>query len=185
MIDNCHISSGLSIHFPLTREDSSAVPGASSGKSFQSTSLSRGKTTPGLLSTASVFFQSTSLSRGKTLLFSYLHLTQFFQSTSLSRGKTCGERIPCLIRSFQSTSLSRGKTNLLGPIFNHSSLSIHFPLTREDIIASFNTTASLVFQSTSLSRGKTIVSDSHPSLSIFQSTSLSRGKTMGSNAIRI
>ena len=141
MIDNCHISSGLSIHFPLTREDSSAVPGASSGKSFQ--------------------------------------------STSLSRGKTCGERIPCLIRSFQSTSLSRGKTNLLGPIFNHSSLSIHFPLTREDIIASFNTTASLVFQSTSLSRGKTIVSDSHPSLSIFQSTSLSRGKTMGSNAIRI
>ena len=58
-------------------------------------------------------FQSTSLSRGKTLYHVDLGMSMLFQSTSLSRGKTRSK--PSSIASF--------------------SLSIHFPLTREDLIA--------------------------------------------------
>ncbi len=78
----------LSIHFPLTREDRSMSSSLLSPASFQSTSLSRGKT---IFLPQSVFHRS-------------------FQSTSLSRGKTFAHH---------SSSFSK-------------SLSIHFPLTRED-----------------------------------------------------
>ena len=56
----------LSIHFPLTREDRYEDMRPTIVTTFQSTSLSRGKT-PGKIPTrASSAFQSTSLSRGKT-----------------------------------------------------------------------------------------------------------------------
>ena len=38
------------------------------------------------------------------------------------------------LRLFQSTSLSRGKTGVLAEGFGINVLSIHFPLTREDVI---------------------------------------------------
>ena len=101
---------------------------------------------------------------------------------------------------FQSTSLSRGKTVVSSERDTVSSLSIHFPLTREDAPISPSIPLCRSFQSTSLSRGKTkavcAVSDklylsihfpltredfrhihSPSENGIFQSTSLSRGKT--------
>ena len=78
----------LSIHFPLTREDTSFFLCHFLKGAFQSTSLSRGKTAAGLNQGGRELFQSTSLSRGKT-----------------SHSICCN--------------------------LNHS-LSIHFPLTRED-----------------------------------------------------
>ena len=77
---------------------------------------------------------------------------------------------------FQSTSLSRGKTQMwdwfaLGKIFQSTSLSRG--KTRRVRCSEFLK----VFQSTSLSRGKTNTSSTSDSTSTFQSTSLSRGKT--------
>ncbi len=105
----------LSIHFPLTREDAirSAVrtmdrafnplpshEGRLRGEPFrlepyhfQSTSLSRGKTSSGRYVDGERIFQSTSLSRGKTYHPASYHSVSFFQSTSLSRGKTTSSRM--------------------------------------------------------------------------------------------
>ena len=55
-------------------------------------------------------FQSTSLSRGKTVIPEWEQPDSTFQSTSLSRGKTIFQAKDNGISIFQSTSLSRGKT---------------------------------------------------------------------------
>ena len=100
-----------------------------------------------------------------------------FQSTSLSRGKTAEAALDTYIRTFQSTSLSRGKTPQvayavyvivlsihfpltredipLRVVRNDFVLSIHFPLTREDYWEAHCMIRKIIFQSTSLSRGKT------------------------------
>ena len=56
----------LSIHFPLTREDICSSGRRNTTGSFQSTSLSRGKTITLKGGLGGSSFQSTSLSRGKT-----------------------------------------------------------------------------------------------------------------------
>lgn len=56
-----------------------------------------------------------------------------FQSTSLSRGKTSTICPRTVFATFQSTSLSRGKTEQEPDGTYITILSIHFPLTREDI----------------------------------------------------
>ena len=106
----------------------------SSDKIFQSTSLSRGKTLHGDAQKIWGIFQSTSLSRGKTGNgFGGWGGNGVFQSTSLSRGKTRLRFVRHLRHIFQSTSLSRGKTNGRANFSGYRSLSIHFPLTREDV----------------------------------------------------
>ena len=66
-----------------------------------------------------------------------------------------------------------------------SDLSIHFPLTREDVDSAASMSVLVAFQSTSLSRGKTDVTNEPDSNDYFQSTSLSRGKTAsGTGGIR-
>ena len=57
--------------------------------------------------------------------------------------------------AFQSTSLSRGKTLFASQGGNTMDLSIHFPLTREDVCGFDIYSYYMSFQSTSLSRGKT------------------------------
>ena len=78
----------LSIHFPLTREDGILDCSTVVHDSFQSTSLSRGKTSYGSSLEKEMIFQSTSLSRGKTRFVIHPIFLVHFQSTSLSRGKT-------------------------------------------------------------------------------------------------
>ena len=145
----------LSIHFPLTREDFTPFGSQVMSRFFQSTSLSRGKTGLKIEIDSSDAFQSTSLSRGKTDLKCMKSLREAFQSTSLSRGKTAPGRFPDVRQIFQSTSLSRGKTPILIPVIFVPGLSIHFPLTREDITVYGPPEDEIFFQSTSLSRGKT------------------------------
>ena len=78
---------------------------------FQSTSLSRGKTS------------SVSGSGGNVRSFNPLPSHEGRRSFTLCRGN---------VSTFQSTSLSRGKTKEQGADTVHPFLSIHFPLTRED-----------------------------------------------------
>ena len=145
-------------------------------------------------------FQSTSLSRGKTELAG---LDGQREDLSIHFPLTREDRNwpdwTDSVRTFQSTSLSRGKTYLEHQDGLEQYLSIHFPLTREDRIdkisvwesTSFNPLPSHEgrlttqwqgkamegFQSTSLSRGKTIAMAKAEGWYSFQSTSLSRGKT--------
>ena len=100
----------LSIHFPLTREDGLWQYICWESNFFQSTSLSRGKTSHSISFSLIFDFQSTSLSRGKTGQEALNLMIAPFQSTSLSRGKTPGIRRTKMYTVFQSTSLSRGKT---------------------------------------------------------------------------
>ena len=102
-------------------------------------------------------FQSTSLSRGKTVNEpredSYRHLSIHFPLTREDPGRRCftgwnisfnplpshegrpnARCVGLKNGTFQSTSLSRGKTRLHQHQYICESLSIHFPLTREDFL---------------------------------------------------
>ena len=197
----------LSIHFPLTREDTLTVKTDCIIEVFQSTSLSRGKTG-----------QNDSCPTAHT-----------FQSTSLSRGKTrCCDWFCLFLFSFNPLPSHEGRQSKIEIAAESGFLSIHFPLTREDgsswttavNLSTFNPLPShegrlgeviplhdvRIFQSTSLSRGKTsgpvvrlkriplsihfpltredsFSPDASPIPIIFQSTSLSRGKTGGNRCV--
>ena len=105
-------------------------------QSFQSTSLSRGKTLPGNLLLPVFSFNPLPSHEGRPFVALRCSASFIFQSTSLSRGKTAFfllyNRISCLSIHFPLTR----EDNL--PSLSHypaQSLSIHFPLTREDIHA--------------------------------------------------
>ncbi len=101
--------------------------------SFQSTSLSRGKTDISQRSKKNGFFQSTSLSRGKTILChndSPFHVP--FNPLPSHEGRLFLRPASHSDIYFQSTSLSRGKTLPVFFYYYLFYLSIHFPLTRED-----------------------------------------------------
>ena len=124
--------------------------------SFQSTSLSRGKTRRVRWFYSCLYlsihfpltredpctdperrrlypFQSTSLSRGKTFHSNYNGSDSHFQSTSLSRGKTRGRRKNYrLQQSFNPLPSHEGRPYTPGTCRVKPRLSIHFPLTRED-----------------------------------------------------
>ena len=106
-----------------------------------------------------------------------------FQSTSLSRGKT---RSGLKKRSgdiFQSTSLSRGKTwdkRLRNP---WRDLSIHFPLTREDMNTLGNRLDLEPFNPLPSHEGRPDKQQWYAYAVHFQSTSLSRGKTKAAKVI--
>ena len=123
-------------------------------------------------------FQSTSLSRGKTGCKGTGTFASCFQSTSLSRGKTRSTSDCVRSYTFQSTSLSRGKTIPDVEFFVPVNLSIHFPLTREDVILHRDPlTAFLLSIHFPLTREDGFPLRSRRPLKSFQSTSLSRGKT--------
>ena len=127
-------------------------------------------------------FQSTSLSRGKTYWQAGYSRAEGFQSTSLSRGKThkgspTGDWYtafnPLPSHEGRQAGGSGGKSQRLSihfPLTREDAmnagyatdgvLSIHFPLTREDILRAWYPERILIFQSTSLSRGKTILQNS-------------------------
>ena len=168
----------LSIHFPLTREDESSIKLAHFVRAFNPLPSHEGRLESAARMYLTGVFQSTSLSRGKTLrkyrpdittssfnpLPSHEGRQSFrngnsriapFNPLPSHEGRQTIVCIHCVSPFFQSTSLSRGKT-----VFNASSqcslrLSIHFPLTREDLRCSQLRSNRVTFQSTSLSRGKT------------------------------
>ena len=82
---------------------------------------------------SSATFQSTSLSRGKTPHQQYFHnhicLSIHFP---LTREDFFCFHLLLFAFLFQSTSLSRGKTQVFPFSLKPGNLSIHFPLTRED-----------------------------------------------------
>ena len=80
-------------------------------------------------------FQSTSLSRGKTQPRSSAHsATVLSIHFPLTREDAPAAVVFSSAMSFQSTSLSRGKTRLKRQRAYERDLSIHFPLTREDSV---------------------------------------------------
>ena len=146
----------LSIHFPLTREDSPHWKWE-------------------LLSGS---FNPLPSHEGRLFLIPIILSLYSFNPLPSHEGRRITMRCILLTAVFQSTSLSRGKTNTMILMTNEPDLSIHFPLTREDSqvrlppykSGSFNPLPShegrlqclhfrvlvhLIFQSTSLSRGKT------------------------------
>ena len=147
----------LSIHFPLTREDWSGIGYSGIGRSFNPLPSHEGRLVTLQRGEPPKTFQSTSLSRGKTVWCCAFSASPVFQSTSLSRGKTSAAfKVSINHIAFQSTSLSRGKTIAVefiffenvsfNPLPSHEGRrqEITGPLRAED------------FQSTSLSRGKTL-----------------------------
>ena len=94
------------------------------------------------------------------------------------RGVTHTFLIPLRIYEFQSTRLMRGVTGISHSPFVISTISIHTPHARRDIVQPVFLAQPFQFQSTRLMRGVT------PSLSItitnmiFQSTRLMRGVTI-------
>ena len=168
--------------------------------SFQSTSLSRGKTDISQRSKKNGFFQSTSLSRGKTILchndspfhvpFNPLpshegrlflrpasHSDIYFQSTSLSRGKT----LPVFFYYYLFyLSIHFPLTREDGAFEDKvkiMNLSIHFPLTREDLKDGELCEVAESFNPLPSHEGRRSLSTSSTRQSTFQSTSLSRVKT--------
>ena len=145
-------------------------------------------------------FQSTSLSRGKTFYNYIVTFSDDFQSTSLSRGKTADcLNMPALQELSIHFPLTRednrrpsqhGLTRSFNPLPSHEGR--HFQNTQYRLRHTFNplpshegrhtngqtTTYTVTFQSTSLSRGKTDSRLAFPTSCAFQSTSLSRGKTL-------
>ena len=146
----------LSIHFPLTREDKNAPCLMHSLRSFNPLPSHEGRP----LSRSGKSIKKSSFNplpshEGRQNYFGYNPLPAVFQSTSLSRGKTAATAIP----------------------YDDFGLSIHFPLTREDISRSTScriTLLSIHFPLTREDRSVTRPFHGEPS---FQSTSLSRGKT--------
>ena len=145
---------------------------------FQSTSLSRGKTTGRSGRIGRITFQSTSLSRGKTLLQSLLPCTQdlsiHFPLTREDHGNGGKESENDLSIHFP---LTREDCDIFFP-FNPFYLSIHFPLTREDYIRRLWRLIPGLSIHFPLTREDPALSHAACHIGIFQSTSLSRGKTL-------
>ena len=105
-----HLCFDLSIHFPLTREDQVAHSVLHCNDSFQSTSLSRGKT------------EATPVHRTVKLLSIHFPLTR----------EDLEVLYPNMI-IFLSIHFPLTREDEIGiPTTNTQKLSIHFPLTRED-----------------------------------------------------
>ena len=80
-------------------------------------------------------FQSTSLSRGKTdRRFRLRSASPPFNPLPSHEGRHAQPYSTQWRKFFQSTSLSRGKTAICKQISDNLALSIHFPLTREDVL---------------------------------------------------
>ena len=84
----------LSIHFPLTREDKEILKGGKDNASFNPLPSHEGRLWEQTEGWKNESFQSTSLSRGKTQCGGATVRSGAFQSTSLSRGKTNLELVP-------------------------------------------------------------------------------------------
>ena len=90
----------LSIHFPLTREDTGSILSLRIVFPFNPLPSHEGRPVTPAAPMSSATFQSTSLSRGKTGNCQGNRSNDCFQSTSLSRGKTvlaeriCREPLP-------------------------------------------------------------------------------------------
>ena len=125
----------LSIHFPLTREDQNHQGEPDGRDPFNPLPSHEGRRGVKFLSNFSVSFNPLPSHEGRPLYFFSGDVNMDFQSTSLSRGKTFRVAFRVASFHFQSTSLSRGKTVLIRHRGNVCHLSIHFPLTREDILA--------------------------------------------------
>ena len=148
----------LSIHFPLTREDCRAW-----NRDFEQNT-----------------FNPLPSHEGRHCWRAFCWRIKIFQSTSLSRGKTLAKWRNLGNAPFQSTSLSRGKT-MPGIIRKRRYLlSIHFPLTREDITELCEGTGSGTFNPLPSHEGRQSGHDYIRLCAAFQSTSLSRGKTTSS-----
>ncbi len=146
----------LSIHFPLTREDGhfAAV------RRFHDLSihfpLTREDCHPGRYHPPSLPFNPLPSHEGRRNMTLKNALALAFQSTSLSRGKTPTGGRWNLILPFNPLPSHEGRRDFESHKVVYD-LSIHFPLTREDLIVHRYLRFFHTFQSTSLSRGKTVV----------------------------
>ena len=109
-IDTVAFYANLSIHFPLTREDSVAEKGSDENDSFNPLPSHEGRLP---VSTPPQWSEP-------------------FNPLPSHEGRRGDRRKQCYIDNFQSTSLSRGKTWNTSAMRLTKNLSIHFPLTRED-----------------------------------------------------
>mgnify|MGYP005789096139 CR=1 FL=1 len=122
----------LSIHFPLTREDGQYRNPVFQRSSFNPLPSHEGR--PGVYTGYHCLraFNPLPSHEGRPSQEFPFRSHRIFQSTSLSRGKTHPKFRFHFVVIFQSTSLSRGKTGYSCVHRGNPSLSIHFPLTRED-----------------------------------------------------
>ena len=106
------------------------------------------------------------------------HKFVVFQSTSpLTREDRSTKTLATSGGSFNPLPSHEGRLRRNRRFYQRRSLSIHFPLPREDSMTAPSWMLTGYFQSTSLSRGKTAIIEDRYRRINFQSTSLSRGKT--------
>ena len=106
---------------------------------FQSTSLSRGKTSETLsLYACFLSFNPLPSHEGRLSAASSRMRPDAFNPLPSHEGRQYVEKLEKKLQFFQSTSLSRGKTLWGVDVLLLESLSIHFPLTREDPSAHYS-----------------------------------------------
>ena len=126
----------ISLLFLFAKEDNAAVIESTSFALFQSTSFSRRKTVKSQRRTDHAQFQSTSFSRRKTVVLLKLCITlHHFNPLPSHEGRRLLEEEPAVHTVFQSTSFSRRKTETKAFERCEDGISIHFLLTKEDLLS--------------------------------------------------